>query len=237
MARLFIGPREQQFISDITKEFTKDILGQYIIYFPVSVLHTQIHPVYDEAIEKIFENPIKLDVLAGQPERSNRWDMFGTEGNTTLELFVQARDLIDKGLEVTGGDFFVYGDEVYEIIGVVDVDNIYGQAEYDKAKKITGNLSRVGEFDIETFKELLQQSTAFKDSNVQKKFVQQRGLSENEEGFTNDKRQLRERLGSDMAPVALGEGPRKVDVDLEPEEGADKFNDAQDADGSGFYNE
>jgi len=212
-------------------------VGQYIIYFPVSILHTQVHPVYDEAVEKIFENPIKLDILADQPERSNRWDQFGTEGDTTLELFVQSRDLVDKGLFVTGGDYFLYGEEVYEVIGVVDVENIYGQVEYDRGVKVVGNLSRMGQFDIETFKELLSQSKEFSESAVQKKFVQQRGLSETEEGFTNDTRQIRERLGEDMAPIALGEGPRKVDVDPAPEKDADNNDVATDPDGSGFYNE
>ena len=74
MGRLFIGEKEQQYIADITKDYVKDIVGQHIIYFPVSILHTQVHEVYDEAVEKIFENPIKLDVLADQPERTNRWD-------------------------------------------------------------------------------------------------------------------------------------------------------------------
>lgn len=237
MARLFVGPREQQFISDITKEVTKDIIGQYIVYFPVSVLHTKVHPVYDEAVEKIFENPLKLDVLAGQPERSNRWDAFGTEGDTTLELYIQPRDLIDKGLFVTGGDYFIYGEEVYEVIGVVDVENVYGQTEYDRGVKVVGNLSRMGQFDITSFKDLLAQSKEFNESAIQKKFVQQRGLSETEEGFTNDTRDIRKRLGDDMADIALGEGPRKVDVDLETEEGDDKFDEATDAEGSGFYNE
>lgn len=238
MARLFIGPREQQFVSDITKEYTKDIVGQYIVYFPVSVLHTQVHPVYDEAVEKIFENPIKIDVLAGQPERSNRWDQFGTEGDTTLELYIQPRDLIDKGLFVTGGDYFIYGEEVYEVIGVVEIENIFGQVEYDRGVKVVGNLSRMGQFDISDFKELLAQSKNFNESAVQKKFIQQRGLEENEEGFTNDTRQIRKRLGDDMAPIALDEGPRKVDIDQEQEGGDDEpFDVATNTEGSGFYNE
>jgi hypothetical protein len=237
MARLFIGPREQQFMADITKEYVKDIVGQFIIYFPVSVLHTQIHPVYDEAVEKIFENPIKLDILAEQPERSNRWDQFGTEGDTTLEVYVQPRDLIDKGLQITGGDYFLYGEEVYEIIGVVDVENIYGQVEYERGKKITGNLSRIGGFDIDSFKDLLAASKDFSESAVQKKFVQQRGLSENEEGNTSDVREIRKRLGEGMAEVALGEGPRKVDIDREDEEGDTPLDIATEPEGSGFYNE
>jgi len=230
MSRLFIGPREQQFIADITKEFVKDVVGQYVIYYPVSVLYTKVHSVYDEAIEKVFENPIKVDVLAGQPTRAQNFGKFGVDGELSIELFIQSRDLIDKGLEVFAGDFFVYGHEVYEILQAIDLDNIYGQAEYDKATKVTAKLARTGEFDLDTFKELLETSKKFSDSTVEKKFIQQRGLDETEQGATNDTRQIRKRLKDDMADISLGEGPRKVDVD-------ETENVAIDPEGSGFYHE
>jgi hypothetical protein len=236
MARLFIGPREQQFINDITKEFVKDIVGQYIVYYPISVIHTQIHEIYEEAIEKVFENPIKIEVLAGQPERSNKFDKFEFDEGTKIELFIQSRDLLDKGLHVFAGDFFIYGREVFEITQAIDIENIFGQAEYEKAVKISGILARSGEFDVEDFKNMLEQSKNFSDSRAQKTFVQQRGSEENEEGNTNDFRELRDRLGDGMGEIALGEGPRKVDEDLTDESGT-PLDVATPAKGSGFYNE
>jgi hypothetical protein len=237
MARLFIGSKEQNFISDINRELVKDVIGQYIVYFPISMLQTRVHEVYEEAIEKIFENPIKLDVLAGQPTRSAKWNAFGMEGDTSIELYIQTRDLVDKDISVTSGDFFVYGEEVYEILNAIDVDNIYGQVEYDKAVKVTGKLSRVGQFDIETFKELLFKSKNFNDSQVQNKFVQQRGLPETEEGPTADKREIREHLGNDMAEIALGDGPRKIDTEKKDDLGNPKDEAFEEQGNNGFYNE
>lgn len=236
MARLFVGPREHQFINDITKEYTKDVVGQYIVYYPISVLHTKVHEIYDEAIAKVFENPFKLDVLAGQPERSNTFDRFGIDSETKLELYVQSRDLLDKDIGVNAGDFFMYGNEVYEIVDAVAIENIFGQVEYEKAVKVVGQLARVGEFDIEDFKNMLEQSKVFSESNAHKTFVQQRGEDETEEGVTNDFREMRDRLGADMEPIALGEGPRKVDEDLEDAH-SQPLDDATPAKGSGFYNE
>jgi len=233
MARLFIGPREQAFIADITKEFTKDCLGTFVLLFPISPLYTQVHPVYDEAIEKIFESPIKLDVLAGSSwsETEPSWDGFGTESNSKIEIYVQCRDLIDKEVQISGGDFFVFGQEVYEIVGTYVPDFIYGQVEYEKARVVVGKLARSGQLDIDTFKRLLYDSKTFQESQVQKEFIQQRGLEETEEGFTADKRQMRERLGDDMAPIALGEGPRKVAEDR------DDLDEAQASRSSKFYHE
>ena len=36
MGRLFISPREINFINDVAKELVKDVIGQKIYYFPVS---------------------------------------------------------------------------------------------------------------------------------------------------------------------------------------------------------
>lgn len=213
MSRLFITPREQQFISDITKEFVKDVVGQYVIYYPISTLLTKVHPVYEEAVEKIYENPFKLDVLAGQPDRSTTWGQFGQDSHSSIEVLIQAKDLIDKGIEPSAGDFFVYGNDVYEIVNLTNTQNIYGQAEYDLAIKLTGRLARAGQFNIDDFRQMLEQNKTFAEGLTQKKFVQQRGLSETEEGPTNDKREIRERLKEDMADIALGEGPRKVDLE------------------------
>ena len=60
MSRLFITPREINFINDIAKEVIKDVVGQKIYYFPISVTKTRVHDVYEESPEKIFENPIVL---------------------------------------------------------------------------------------------------------------------------------------------------------------------------------
>jgi hypothetical protein len=207
MARLFITQREIDYFNDIGKEVIKDIIGQQVIYWPVSTLKTKIHPVYNEAVKKIFENPIKVDALVGQPNWETRMTSFGPEQVNKLEVFIQARDLAQKGLEVSEGDYFTYGDQAYEIVSALNLNNFMGQVEHDVGFKITGILARAGEFDPQKF---------YKpdvETSPPAPFIQQRGLPENEEGPTGDVRDVRERLGDDLAPIALGTGPRKVDVD------------------------
>ena len=43
MSRLFITPKEINFINDIAKELVKDIAGQKIYYFPISEIKSKIH--------------------------------------------------------------------------------------------------------------------------------------------------------------------------------------------------
>lgn len=208
MPRLFVTQREIDFFNDIGKEVVKDIIGQQIIYWPVSTLKTKIHPVYNEAVKKIFENPIRVDALVGQPTWETRITQFGPEQINKLEVFIQARDLAQKSVEVSEGDYFTYGEQAYEIVGAVNMNNFFGQVEHEIGFKITGLLAKAGEFDPQKF---------FRPTNEEVTppvpFEQQRGLPENIDGPTGDVRDVRQRLGDDLAPIALGEGPRRVDVD------------------------
>mgnify|MGYP003127954346 FL=1 len=43
MARLFLTPREINFMNDIAKELVKDVIGQKIYYFPISEVKSRVH--------------------------------------------------------------------------------------------------------------------------------------------------------------------------------------------------
>jgi len=223
MARLFSTSKESQYINDLTKELIKDIIGQFINYYPVSTLKTQVHPVYDEAVQKIFDSPIKLNVMAGWPETKTYAGVFGVEKTATIEIFVQARDLIDKGFTIYEGDFFTFADQTFEIISFNTLNNIFGQEEYEVGYKIIGNAARLGQFDPKNFLTPNKDSAGpYTETQVQTVFEQQRGLPETPiDGVTGDVRQMRDRLGDQMAPTALGEGPRVVTV--EPDDKVSSF--------------
>lgn len=219
MARLFVTPREIQFINDITKEFLKDINGQFIYYYPISIMKTQVDPIYDEAIQKVFLTPIKLDVMAGQPDWETKFNVWGNEQVNKLEIYAHVRDLLDKGYTVEEGDFFLYGEGVFEILNATTVNNIFGQVEYDVGVKLTARLVRKGQLDVNIFKQILAETgVKFGDNSVTKVWQQQRGLADTPDGPSGDRREMRERLGEDMEVPALGEGPRVVNIDSESQE-------------------
>lgn len=225
MARLFITAREQQFISDLTKEFIKDVVGQWIIYYPISTIKTQVHALYEEAVEKIFENPIKIEALVGQPEKEKSYTNFGIDGLTKLEVFIQSRDLLDKQIEITPGDYFIYDSQTFEIQDVNEMNNVFGQAEYSVSYKVTAASVRSGVIDLPTFKQLLLDGKTYIDSDAQKEFEQQRGFGEDLAGNpTGDFRQLRDRLDEEMAPISLGTGPRVITIDEDTEKASSFYN-------------
>lgn len=205
MARLFVTPREMNFIADITKEIAKDINGQVIHYYPVSELKTKTHDVYGEAIEKVFDQPIAVEAFVNANYQADTViNQFGVDAIFKIEVFIQWRDLVDKSIELAIGDFFSFGDVFYEITEAMVLKNIFGQAEHQDGLRVVGTRARDGQFQamLKGPSDLIWSD----DDAVQKKFVQQRGAAENSEGPTGDKREMFENGHVDPPP----DGPREV---------------------------
>jgi len=189
MARLFITPREINFISDITKEIMKDVIGQKIIYYPVSELKTKTHGIYNESIKKIFDNPIIIDALVDNNFQSDtKINMFGVDAQYKIEAYIQHRDLVEKGLSINIGDFFSFSDIFYEITERSFMRNIYGMPEHKDGVKIVGTKARQGLFDT---KVIGPTDISYTDPDaVQETFVQQRGIDEDPNNPNGDVRDL-----------------------------------------------
>ena len=219
MARFFITPREINFINDIAKEIVKDVVGQKIYYFPISETKTKIHDVYEEASEKIFENPIEIGALVKYLPQDIRANIFGSEEYYTIEVYIQERDLLDKGITILEGDFFSYGSVFFEVITAPASNTIYGQIEHKGFTTITGKQARLGQFHAITFGPTDEQ---YSDPDaVQKTFIQQRGFKDNKEGPTGDIRALQQK-GVLTKPIS---GPAEVSPEGDPQNVGSSFYD------------
>lgn len=190
MPKLFVTQRELNFISDITKEIIKDVIGQKIYYYPVSELKTKSHAIYNESVKKIYDNPIEIECLvAANSQQTIKVDMFGIDKQVILDVFVQYRDLVDKGIDINIGDFFSFGELFFEITTAISIRNIFGMPEHKDGIKITGIKSREG-----LFKALIKGPTdiLYTDEDaIQTDFEQQRGNTLDSSGNqTGDKRSL-----------------------------------------------
>ena len=204
MARLFITPREVDFINDLNKEIIKDVIGQKIYYFPISAIKTRIHDVYDESPEKVFENPIEINARVEWQPEDIRTNKFGQEEYSRIDVLIPSRDMIDREILLSAGDFFSYGSQFFEVVRAQTTHNIYGQIEFSGGVKLTGRESRKGNFLSKIFgptHEALSDPDAIQDT-----FHQQRGYAENAEGPTGDVRDL-QRRGVLDAPLT---GPSEV---------------------------
>jgi len=204
VARLFITPREQDLISDLTKEIIKDVAGQKIYYYRVMSEVTNIHDVYEEAPDKHFDIPIEIEARVEWSPQEVATNRFGTEKTSTISVYLHYKDLIDKEIEVKEGDYFSYGSSFFEITTTSFLAEIFGEIEYKTGVKLVGKQARKGLIDKEPIGPT-DEGVGDNDA-IQDKFVQQRGESENSLGETGDVRALQEQ-GKLDAPA---EGPREV---------------------------
>ena len=79
MARLFITPREIDFIADLTKEVTKDVIGDVIYYYKVREDVSEVHDIYTESMDKVFDPPVEIDARVQWNPRDVKTDRFGYE--------------------------------------------------------------------------------------------------------------------------------------------------------------
>lgn len=221
MGRLFIGPREIDLVNDLTKELIKDVIGQKIYYYSISQSKTKINELYDEAPEKIFETPLEIDCLVNYLEPTFKTNIYGPEKTQNIEVYVQKRDLIDKTIEIEVGDFFTYGEVIFEILSVTTTKEIFGQIEHSDGIKLLGKQSRKQVFFTKVLGPTNEQFTD--PDAVQKTFVQQRGFPENQEGETGDIRALQEK-GVLTKPIA---GPQQVSPRGDPEGAGSAFYDEE----------
>jgi hypothetical protein len=220
MARLFVSPREINFINAIAKELIKDVIGQKIYYFAINEIKSRVHDVYEESPEKIFETPIELECLVKYFPQEITTNKFGSEEYYSIECYVQVRDLIDKQIDLVEGDFFSYGETFFEIVKAPRSETIFGQIENKSFITITGKQSRKGQFLSKIFGPT---SEWYSDPDaVQTTYVQQRGFEENKLGKTGDVRAL-QKNGVLDPPIT---GPAEVSSAGDP-----------DSVGSAFYDE
>lgn len=183
MSRLFITPREIDFISDITKEITKDVIGDVVYYYRVREDISEVNDIYSEAVDKIFDPPIEIDARVNWSAKEVRTDRFGYEGIYNIELYVQYRDMIERNIKILEGDYFSHGDNFFEITSVTFDKIIFGQVEYLAGYVIKGKQARKGLIDVKPHGPT---DRLYTDSDaVKEEFKQQRGATE-----TDDQRAL-----------------------------------------------
>lgn len=204
MARLFLTPRELDFINDTTKELIKDVVGQKIYLYKVRPEYTNIHSVYEEAIDKVFDPPVEIECRVQYTPEDVRVNKFGSEEYYTIEAYFHARDLIERDIQIQEGDFFNFDATWFEVVKSTINSIVYGQIEHSMGVHVICKQARKGLIDIEPLGPTNEQWTDV--GSVQDTFVQQRGFSSNKLGETADVRNLQQRGVLD-APIS---GPAEV---------------------------
>lgn len=126
---LFLGDNERKLVKQINDELIERVIGQAIVYYPISREHTNFHPIYGESIQKTFLSPIKINALVTWEGTKTSTDPFGVDRRNSLMVKFHKRRLVeDQNLYVREGDFILYDLSYYEIVSLNESKVLFGQS-------------------------------------------------------------------------------------------------------------
>ena len=127
---LFTGKKEKDLVKQVTDEVMERVIGTSILYYPISVKHSDFHPLYGEAINKTYLPPIHVEVLAEWQGEETTTTGFGIDKKSAVTIHFHKRRLTeDQNLFVREGDFIQYGEQKYEIITLGQPRQLFGQPD------------------------------------------------------------------------------------------------------------
>lgn len=127
---LFAGKKEKDLVKQINDEVIERVIGQTIIYYPISIENTDFNPIYGEAIQKTFMNPIRVHALVKYVSQQTKTTNLGVDRIEKISVMFHKRRLTeDQNLFVREGDFVLYGKFYYEIMTLEEPKWLYGQVE------------------------------------------------------------------------------------------------------------
>ena len=128
---LFVGKKERDLVKQVNDELIERVIGKQILYYPISLDHTDFHPVYGEAIKKSFLPPIRVYALVNWDGIRTETSNMGMDKNASISVHFHKRRLTeDQDLFVREGDFVLYGKIYYEISTLEEPKQLFGQIEH-----------------------------------------------------------------------------------------------------------
>ena len=128
--RMFTGQKEKDLVKQVNDELIERVIGHSIVYYPISIEHTNYHPLYGEAVKKTFLPPVHVYALVDYQGGSDntRNTKYGIDKLKKIEVHFHKRRLTeDQDLYVREGDFIFYGNKFYEIVMTRQPTMLFGE--------------------------------------------------------------------------------------------------------------
>jgi hypothetical protein len=144
---LFTGKKERDLTKQINDELIERVIGQTIIYYPLSIEKTNFHPLYGEAINKTYNKPIVIKALVKWDGEETTNSTYGLDKNNTMTVnFHRRRITEDQDLFVREGDIIFYGLRFFEIVKLKEPRLLFGQIDHKFEIQATCKCVREGFF-------------------------------------------------------------------------------------------
>ena len=147
---LFFNEKERDLVKQVNDELIERVIGQQIVYYPISLEQTCFHSLYEEAITKTFLPPIRVHALIEWGDTSNTATGYGLDKAFQLTIHFHRRRLNDdQNVNVQEGDFILYDGTLYEIVSTVQPRRLFGQDNHQLEISANCIQARSGVFNTE----------------------------------------------------------------------------------------
>jgi hypothetical protein len=92
---LFTGKKERDLVKQVNDELIERVIGQQVLYYPISLEHTNFHSLYGEAIKKTFLPPIRVYALVEWQGHETSTTNYGVDRRSSLTVHFHKRRLTE----------------------------------------------------------------------------------------------------------------------------------------------
>lgn len=161
---LFGSSRDASLIRHVNRELINNFIDTEIAFYKLSLEATRAN-MYDEAKDKIYFEPMRINCLALKEEKTYIGDDAGYDSTRTGEFAFLRDDLKDKNIIIEEGDILEWDNEFYEIDGV-------GSSQYWTGRNPDTDLGHVqgdrGEFGLSVAVKVTAHVTRRNRLNIQR---------------------------------------------------------------------
>ena len=145
---LFFNKKERDLVKQVNDELVERVIGQQVVYYPIDTFNTDYHPLYKEAIEKVFLHPIRVYAMVDWEGLKTKTSNYGIDKESSVLIHFHKRRLTeDQDLFVREGDFVLFGKIFYEIATLNEPMLMFGQVDHKHEITAKCIRSREGLFD------------------------------------------------------------------------------------------
>ena len=114
---LFGSARDASLVRTVNRELINNLIDTEIAFYKLSLQDTQAN-MYDEADNKVYYAPMRINCLAMKDDKSYADEDGSYDQTRTAEFNFLRDDLKDKNIHIEEGDVLEWDNEFYEIDGV-----------------------------------------------------------------------------------------------------------------------
>ena len=146
----FVPQKEFDLINAMNEELIDEIIGQSVDIYKVNIDKTDEN-LYGESTTKYYDIGFRVNCLILFNEPDNVQDEFGTDLNSSIEMYFQRENLSSGSLNFYPevGDIVDWNNFYWEINGTLEPQLVAGHPGYNHQIKATAHRSRLSSLQIE----------------------------------------------------------------------------------------